>query len=1274
MFCVFPKDDYQQTLRIKRFLMAFASYLIWYLIALFAFLLKLTSVPLNILVICFFGIVLTNFSVYGIIRTGLNKKFKDPSLTLFQMVMATFWTMVFVYYAGSERSLVLLLYLVVFVFGLFRLKVREFLFLSLFAVIAYAAVILLHYLLEPESINTKTELLNLIVLAMVLPWFSVVGGYISKLRTRIAQSLTTSRVAEVKFRTIFDSASDGMLLMKISDKRFYSVNKKMCELTGYTREEILQLGVSDLHDQTMTDFVNEQFQLVLKEKKVSLNNIALMKKDKSLFFADISASVIDLEGEEYLLGIIKDITERKQAEETLKQSEQQYRLLADHMKDQVWLMDFDMNVSYVSPSVERVLGYTLDELKAIKLDKLLTPESFQAANDFLSLEMPRALAAPDDYVLNRFLELEFICKDGLHLWGECMFSFIRDKNGKPVSLLGEARDITERKKMEDKLRFEEERFRALVEHSSDITVLVNLEGIITYINPAVEHILGYKPEERIGRRGFELIHPDDQQFVAESFITLISDPNNLPIRGILRLRQRDGRYCFIEAVGSALVRDGIVEGVILNYRDITERKKAEEQLHLSEQRYRTILEDIQEGYFEVDLAGNFTFFNDTLLRVSGYSREELMGMNNRQYTDEEELKKVYQAYHQVYTTGEPNKELVWKIRTKDGSLKYIEGSISLLKDSTGKPTGFRGIARDITERILMEKKLQDEENRFRIVAEQSSDIIVILNRDGIITYENPAVEKILGLKREERIGTTGFENLHPDDFQLVTDTYKSLLTDINTPVQRADLRFRHADGSWRIFETVASNLIHDNVIEGVIINFRDVTERKKAEEMLRLISKAVESSSDAIGIADAQGNHFYQNQAFTELFGYTVDELKDAGVQQKIYADQNVAREIFATIMKGESWGGEVEDITKTGRRITVLLRADAIKDDQGKIIGLLAINTDITERKKTEEEVFKLASIVRSSSELVNLATLDERMIFLNDAGSRMLGIDPEQVENYSIMDVIPEQYASKVREEVIPALLAGNNWEGDLQYRNVKTGALTDVHALVFTIRYASTGAPIYLANVSLDITERKQAEQKLQLTLESLKKAVGTTIQVLVSALESRDPYTAGHQSRVAHLACAIAEEMKLTEDQIEGIRMAGAIHDIGKLSVPAEILTKPSKLTKLEFSLIKQHSSSGFEMLKDVASPWPLAEIVHQHHERINGTGYPRNLKGDEILIESRILAVADVVESMASHRPYRASLGVEAALEEIEKNKGILYDTNVVDACLNLFLCKGYQLP
>jgi HD-GYP domain-containing protein (c-di-GMP phosphodiesterase class II) len=209
--------------------------------------------------------------------------------------------------------------------------------------------------------------------------------------------------------------------------------------------------------------------------------------------------------------------------------------------------------------------------------------------------------------------------------------------------------------------------------------------------------------------------------------------------------------------------------------------------------------------------------------------------------------------------------------------------------------------------------------------------------------------------------------------------------------------------------------------------------------------------------------------------------------------------------------------------------------------------------------------------------------------------------------------------------------------------------------------------------NITERKRADEELKQTLESLRKAVGATIQTMVSAVEMRDPYTAGHQLRSANLACAIATEMGLPQEKIDGIHMAGSIHDIGKLSIPAEILSKPTKLTNIEYSLIKEHSLSGYEMLKNVESPWPLAQIVYQHHERMDGSGYPRNLKGDEILMEARIMAVADVVESMASHRPYRPSLGIDVALEEIEKNRGSLYDDAVVDACLKLFREKGYQL-
>ena len=218
--------------------------------------------------------------------------------------------------------------------------------------------------------------------------------------------------------------------------------------------------------------------------------------------------------------------------------------------------------------------------------------------------------------------------------------------------------------------------------------------------------------------------------------------------------------------------------------------------------------------------------------------------------------------------------------------------------------------------------------------------------------------------------------------------------------------------------------------------------------------------------------------------------------------------------------------------------------------------------------------------------------------------------------------------------------------------------------------------VVNIELqkEIAGHKKAKDDLQITLDSLKNSISATIHVMASAVEARDPYTAGHQIRSATLACAIAEEMGLSQEKIEGIRMAGAIHDIGKLSIPAEILTKPTKLTNLEFSLIKEHSVSGYEMVKHVESPWPLAQVIYQHHERIDGSGYPRQLKGDEIIMEARILAVSDVVESMASHRPYRPSLGIDAALEEIEKNKGILYDISVADACLRLFREKKYQLP
>ena len=212
-----------------------------------------------------------------------------------------------------------------------------------------------------------------------------------------------------------------------------------------------------------------------------------------------------------------------------------------------------------------------------------------------------------------------------------------------------------------------------------------------------------------------------------------------------------------------------------------------------------------------------------------------------------------------------------------------------------------------------------------------------------------------------------------------------------------------------------------------------------------------------------------------------------------------------------------------------------------------------------------------------------------------------------------------------------------------------------------------------LKIEIANRKRMQLELQHSFENLKKVMNSTVLAITMTIEKRDPYTSGHQQRVADLSRNIAREIGLSDDEIEGIYIAAAIHDLGKISLPAEILSKPVKLSDIEVSLIQAHSQTGYDILKGIEFPWPIAQIVHQHHERMNGSGYPRGLRGNKILPEARILAVADVVEAMASHRPYHPAQPIEMALDEISDNKGKLYDPEVVDACLKLFKKKDFKL-
>ncbi|HEY5498488.1 MAG TPA: HD domain-containing phosphohydrolase, partial [Syntrophales bacterium] len=493
-------------------------------------------------------------------------------------------------------------------------------------------------------------------------------------------------------------------------------------------------------------------------------------------------------------------------------------------------------------------------------------------------------------------------------------------------------------------------------------------------------------------------------------------------------------------------------------RSESERRKVELALKESKESGWTILENIQEGYYEVDLSGNYTFFNSFMSKILGYTKEEMMGMNYRLYMDKETSKKIFRYFNEVYQTGISSKVDYEQIN-KDGSIIYVETSVALMRDSFGQPTGFRGIVRDITERKRTEEALQ---------------------------------------------------RAHDELEQRVADRTEELM---------------QVNEELRI----------------------EITEHKQAEDNIKQQTDATEAAIDGMALLNEDGKYIYLNKAHVKIYGY-----ENAGE------------------LIGKSW--------------RIIYDADEVK----------------------------------------------------------------------------------RVEAEIMPKLRQKGYWQGEAL--GMKKNGNKFPQELSLTA--LDSGGLICIVS---DITERKRAEQKLQDTLDSLRKAFSAIVQVMVSAVEIRDPYTAGHQMRSADLARAIAAEMNLSQDKIEAIRMAGSIHDIGKLSIPAEILSKPKKLSEIEISLIKEHSRNGYEMLKDVESPWPLAEIVYQHHERMDGSGYPRNLKGEEILIEARILAVADVVGAMASHRPYRPALGLNAALAEIENNKGTLYDADAVDACLRLFREKGFQL-
>ena len=465
----------------------------------------------------------------------------------------------------------------------------------------------------------------------------------------------------------------------------------------------------------------------------------------------------------------------------------------------------------------------------------------------------------------------------------------------------------------------------------------------------------------------------------------------------------------------------------------------------------------------------------------------------------------------------------------------------------------------------------------------------------------------------------------------------------------------------------------------------EATGRKRVEDTSRetsLFLKSILDSSSSISIVftDLEQNILFWNKGAENIFGYKAEEVVDRHTVDILYPDEGdtkqIVKEIRSYILnKKRGLRREIKEITKDGRILWISLTSTPRFDENGNVIGILGIGEDITERKNVEDALRESEERFRKVVETmkVGLAACDENGIltYVNEFSSSMIGYSVDEMIGHDPTDFYYDEEERKAQKEIFENRRKGMRdapthevaWrtkDGHKVYSILSPTPMFDEEG-----RYKGSFA------IHTDITERKQAEEDLQHSYQQIQDLLITMVNALASTVEMKDQYTAGHQSRVAQLACAIAEEMGLPAEQIDGIRVASLIHDIGKIMVPAEILNKPGPLTEIQYEMIKMHPEAGYDILKDIKFPWPVAQIILQHHERMNGSGYPQGLSGEAILLEARILAVANIIEAMVSHRPYRAALTIKEALAEISKNKGTLYDPAVVTACKKLFSKKRF---
>lgn len=920
--------------------------------------------------------------------------------------------------------------------------------------------------------------------------FSEVKAHIDVLRTKGIED----------FRVYFDNHPEEIAncagMVKVVD-----VNKATLKLYHAKSKEELMGNLNRIFAKESYDIFKEELIAITEGRTVFESeavNQTLTGEKKYIFLRWAVAPGYEKSFAKTIVSIV-DITQRKEIEEKLEESERHFRLLAENIKDIIWAMDMELQFKYISPSVRKIRGYTPEETMAQRLEEILTPSSLEKVASTFKQELAIENTGQRDPARRITLELEVIHKNGSIVWTESVVTFLRRPDGVPFGIMGVTRDISERKKFEKMLIESEAKYRALVENS--------LEGIgisqgdrVIFANKALLDIFGYETlEEFIKVPLLEHVAPEIKGIVKER-MEKRNKGEEVSARYEYKIVRKNGEIRDIE-ISTSEILIGNDKYIQSTFRDITDQKRAEEALYDSIALYRSLVDTSPDAITLTDTDLKIIMVSKRAAKLHGFEKaEEMVGKNALEFIAPEDRERAIENTQKTLKTGSV-KNLEYRFLKKDGASFRGELNASVILDKNNNPKAFIGIVRDITERKRAQKELEK------------------LNRE---------------------------------------------LMKSNKKLRQLTLRDPHTD----------------------LYNHRYL------EEVLEAEFYRARRHAHPLSVIMLDIDYF---KSINDVYGHRFGDLV-------------------------------IKQFAKQLRRM--VRRYDIVIRFGGEEFVIISPGTD-------RLTAFTLAQRILEAINLYNFG--DRKQILKLKLSVAVVSYPEDKITTGMGLVDIADKILHKVKED------GGNRVYSSMDMKKKK----------VF-------------------IREKEEQSPKVRLLKERIEKLTKQANQNLIEAIfafaktiELKDRYTGEHVERTVHYATEIAKAIGLSKDEIEHISQASVLHDLGKIGISEKILLKQSKLTKKEFEEIKKHTQIGADIIRPIRLLHDVIPLILYHHERWDGKGYPNGLKGEEIPVGARIIAIADVYQALISDRPYRKAYTKKKAIEIIKNSAGTQFDPRLVRVFLKI---------